>query len=95
MRFHPTPPKPRAVKTLAAIGVGSFVTLGALSAAYAGVETGIENSPEPALAKSGHEANPVPTQPVVGQMDFGATEIWTTPSDAPQVTEARPAVKAN
>jgi hypothetical protein len=67
MKIHRTLLKQRPVKALAVVGVGAVVTLGALSAAYGGIEI----RPGPILAKSGDKTNPVPTQPAVGQMDFG------------------------
>jgi hypothetical protein len=91
MKTHWTQLKQRPVKALAVVGVGAVVTLGALSAAYGGIEI----RPGPLLARSGHEHNPVPTQPAVGQMDLGATEMPTTPSAEPQVTIARPPVRAH
>ena len=80
--------KSGAIKALAVVGVGAFVTLGALSAAYAGVEPGRP------LAGAGHEANPLPTQPTVGGMQFGGTATMTTPPNQPPVTKAAPLVRA-
>jgi hypothetical protein len=78
------------VKTLAALGIGAVVTLGALGAVYAG---SIDIGPGPrVIAGSGSApTNTVYKQPVVGDMNMGATATWTTPGPLPQVQAAVPA----
>jgi hypothetical protein len=73
-------------RTLAVVGAGTLVALGALSA-------GLDIPPSPPFqAGSGHGAkNTIYNQPVVRDMNLGATAKWTTPPPVPQITRATPA----
>ena len=70
------------VKTLAALGLGAFVSLATLGAVYSGsidIGPGLR-----AAAGSGSAPNTVFKQPVVGQMNTGATATWTPPAAQPR-----------
>jgi len=93
MDHHPALLKRRGIKALAVVGVGAFVTLGALSAAYGGLAVG----PGPRL-KAGSGSAPTNTtfqQPAVGGMNLGATATTTTPGSEPPITMAKPPLKAH
>lgn len=75
--------------SLAAMGAGAMVVLGALSSAYGG---GIDVGPGPRIEAGSGSAptNTVYKQPEVGAMNTGATATWSAPGTAPEVPMAVP-----
>jgi hypothetical protein len=77
------------VKALAALGTGAFVTLATLGAVYSGA---IDIGPGPQVSAGSGSAptNTIYKQPVIGQMNTGATATWTPPGTQPPVPVAIP-----
>jgi hypothetical protein len=92
MNVSQTRCKQRYVILLGVIGAGAFIALGALSAAYGGID--IKPGPRSFAGSGSAPVNTTFAQPVVSGMNLGATATWTTPASVPMTTVAVPPVKA-